>query len=61
MAEKVAALGTESVPPKIILNDTMHFILKLLSAFSVISNNNSFRVLSFCSRSMMAFVSDNYP
>jgi len=55
MAEKVAALGTESVPPKIILNDTMHFILKLQS------NNNSFRVLSFCSRSMMAFVSDNYP
>jgi len=61
MAEKVAVLGTESVPPKIILNDTVHFILKLQSAFSVISNNNSFRVLSFCSRSMMAFVSDNYP
>jgi len=31
--------------PKIIINDTVNFFLKLHSAFLVILNHNSFRVL----------------
>ena len=39
------ATGNESVQPKIILNGTIIFLLKLQSAFLVISNHNGFREL----------------
>ena len=44
IALRTARIGNKSVP-KIILDDTMNFFRKLQSAFFVISNHNSFRVL----------------